>query len=117
MDLIHEDEDGLTEAKLARVEHTDTAVVVTLLEPLTFKPNKLDEERTLDKLTLPRKVLGKHLKAMDQANGDLGKSLALIAALARIPARAAEELDARDIDLVMGVMEPFLPRLPGTGRR
>nr|WP_321266784.1 phage tail assembly protein [Alcaligenes faecalis] len=114
--MEHIDESGFTEEEQARIEHTDTAVVVTLLEPLIFKPSKMDDERTLDKLTLPRKVLGKHLKAMDQASGELGKSLALVAALARIPARAAEELDARDVDLIMGVMEPFLPRLRATGK-
>ncbi len=114
--MEHIDETGPIQDEQDRVEHTDTAVIVTLLDPLTFKPSKMDEERTLDKLTLPRKVLGKHLKAMDQTAGDLGKSLALIAALARIPVRAAEELDARDIDLIMGVMEPFLPRLRATGR-
>lgn len=114
--MEHIDETDLIPDGLDRIEHTDTAIIVTLLEPLIFKPSKLDDERTLDKLTLPRKVLGKHLKVMDQASGDLGKSLALIASLARIPARAAEELDARDIDLVMGAMEPFLPKLRATGR-
>lgn len=115
--MEHIDENGFAEEDQTRIEHTDTAVIVTLLEPLTFKPSRMDDERTLDKLTLPRKVLGKHLKAMDQQAGDLGKSLALIAALARIPVRAAEELDARDIDLVMGAMEPFLPTLRAIGRR
>ncbi len=114
MDRI--DETEFVGDEQGRVEHTDTAVIVTLLEPMTFKPSKLDEERTLEKLTLPRKVLGKHLKVMDQASGELGKTLALIAALARIPVRAAEELDARDIDLIMGVMEPFLPKLRGIGQ-
>lgn len=117
MEGVHENEDSGIANDMDRVEHTDTAIVVTLLEPLTFKPSKLDDERTLDKLTLPRKVLGKHLKAMDQATGELGKGLALIAALARIPVRATDDLDARDVDLIMGVMEPFLPKLRATGRR
>lgn len=110
------DENGFTEAELARIEHTDTAIVVTLTEPITFKPSKMDDERTLDRLTLPRTVKGKHLKAMDQAQGEMGKTLALIAALARVPARAADDLNSADIDLVMRVVEPFLPKPRATGR-
>lgn len=105
------------ENEMDRVEYTDTSVVVTLLEPLTFRPGKLDPERTIESLTLPRKVLGRHMKAMDQGQGEIAKTFALIAALARIPVRAVEDMDARDIDLVTEVMEPFLPGSQAIGRR
>lgn len=113
----HAEEAGLTEEDLARVEHTADAVIITLVEPLTFTASKLDGERTLEALTLPRSVKGKHLMAMDKAEGEMGKTLALVAALARIPMHAARELDGRDFDLVMHAILPFLPKLRGTGRR
>lgn len=112
-----DDDVGLSDEEVARVTYTDEAVVVTLQEPLTFKPGKLDDERTLEALTLPKKVKGKHLQAMDKASGEMGKTLALIGSLARIPVTAAAEMDARDVDLVMRAMFPFLPKPQVTGRR
>ncbi|CAP44771.1 hypothetical protein [Bordetella petrii] len=111
-----DDAAGLTEEEAARVEYTDDAVAVTLLEPLTFKASKLDDERTIERLVLPKKIKGKHLQAMDKAAGEMGKTLALLATLARIPVAAAGELDARDIDVAMKAVTPFLPKLPATGR-
>lgn len=110
-------DDELTEDDLARIEHTDDAVIVTLVAPITFKPSKLDGERTLEVLTLPRSVKGKHLMAMDKAAGEMGKTLALLAALARIPMHAAQELDGRDVNVAMQAITPFLPRPRRTGKR
>ncbi|MEX2334729.1 MAG: phage tail assembly protein [Pseudohongiella sp.] len=100
-----------------RVEHTPDAVIITLLEPLTFKRSKMDDEETLEALTLPRQVKGKHLKAMDQADGEIGKSMALLAKLARVPVHVLDELDSRDFELAMEAMEPFLPERRKTGTR
>ena len=116
-DDILNDDVGLSDDEVKRVTYTDDAVVVTLQEPLTFKPGKLDDERTLEALTMPKKVKGKHLQAMDKASGEMGKTLALIGSLARIPATAAGELDARDVELIMRAMFPFLPKPQVTGRR
>jgi hypothetical protein len=114
-DALRPGDDAAADEDMARVEYTDDAVIVTLLDPLTFKRSKLDEEKTLEALTLPRKIKGKHLKAMDKAPGEMGKTLALIASLANIPASAADDLDGRDVDLILQAMTPFLPKLRGTG--
>lgn len=106
----------LTPEEAARVRYTDDGVIVTLLEPLTFKPGKLDDERTITELAMPNKIKGKHLQAMDKASGEMGKTLALLATLARIPVAAAGELDSRDIDVAMKAVTPFLPKLQATGR-
>jgi hypothetical protein len=92
-----------------RIEHTAESVIVKLHEPITFVVSNAEGERTVETLTFPRQVKGKHLLATDQAEGEMGKSLALLAKLARIPRRAAHELDGRDIDLCMEAIEPFLP--------
>lgn len=112
----HAEQSGLSDEDLARIEHTDEAVIIHLVEPLIFTVSKLDGDKTLDKLTLPRRVKGKNLMAMDKAEGEMGKTLALIASLARIPMRAAHDLDGRDVDLVLYAILPFLPKLRGTGK-
>lgn len=111
------DDIELTEEERARLDDTGEALVVTLVEELTYRHNKLEGERTLEALTLPKRVKGKHLKKMDQASGEIGKGLALVAALAGVPAHAMDELDARDMDLCLVAIEPFLPKRRKTGRR
>lgn len=107
----------LSDEERARIDDQGDALVVTLLEPLTFKPSKLDDERTVEALTLPKRVKGKHLKKMDQVTGEVSQGLALLAALAGVPAHAMDELDARDMDLCLVAVEPFLPKRRKTGRR
>lgn len=107
----------LTDEERARIEDQGDALVVKLAEPITFKASKLDGERTVETLTLPKRVKGKHLKKMDQASGEIAKGLALVAALAGLPAHAMDELDARDMDLCLLAVEPFLPKRRATGRR
>lgn len=111
------DDIDLTDEELARIEDTGDGIRVTLSEPLTFTASKLDGERTLEALTLPKKVKGKHLKAMDKAEGEMGKSIALLAKLGGIPPHACDEMDGRDIVLCLEAVRPFLPRPPRTGRR
>lgn len=111
------DDIELTEEERARLDDTGEALVVTLVEPLTYRHGKLEGERTLEALTLAKRVKGKHLKKMDQASGEIGKGLALVAALAGVPAHAMDELDARDMDLCLVAVEPFLPKRRKTGRR
>lgn len=107
----------LADEERARIEDQGDALVVKLAEPITFKASKLDGERTVEALTLPKRIKGKHLKKMDQASGEIAKGLALVAALAGLPAHAMDELDARDMDLCLLAVEPFLPKRRATGRR
>lgn len=118
-DTLEDFGDGmeLTDEERARIEDQGDALVVTLAEPITFKASKLDGERTVEALTLPKRIKGKHLKKMDQASGEIAKGLALVAALAGLPTHAMDELDARDMDLCLLAVEPFLPKRRATGRR
>lgn len=106
----------LTEEQQARVQDQGDVIEITLAEPIKYFHSKLDGERTLTSLQLVKRVKGKHLKAMDQAgSGEIAQSLALVAAIAGVPARAIDELDLVDFELVMQVIEPFLPKRPATG--
>jgi len=100
-----------------RIEQTADSVVIHLDDALTFKASKLDDERTVAALTLPRRVKGKHLRAMDKVEGEISKSMALLAKMAGVPLAALDELDGRDFELCMTAIEPFLPKRQATGPR
>lgn len=106
----------LDDDERSRVEDLGDAIKVTLLEPLTFLQSKLDGQRTVEALRLPKKVKGKHLKKLDTVTGEVSASLALMAALAEVPTHALDELDARDLELMSTLMDPFLPKSRRTGR-
>lgn len=106
----------LDDDERSRVEDLGDAIQVTLLEPLTFVQSKLDGQRTVESLRLPKKVKGKHLKKLDTVTGEVSASLALMAGLANVPTHALDELDARDLELMSTVMDPFLPKSRRTGR-
>jgi len=118
-DTLHDQIGGieLTDDERARIDDQGDTLVIALEEPLTYTRSKLDDPVTIESLRLPKKIKGKHLKKMDQASGEIGKGLALVAAVAGVPAHAMDELDARDMDLCLVAIEPFLPRRRGTGRR
>ncbi|WP_325950178.1 phage tail assembly protein [Pseudomonas putida] len=105
----------LDDDERSRIEDLGDAIQVALLEPLTFQQSKLDGQRTVEELRLPKKVKGKHLKKLDSVKGEVTQSLALMAALAGVPAHALDELDARDLELMTTVMGPFLPKSRKTG--
>ncbi|MDI5994407.1 phage tail assembly protein [Pseudomonas sp. MDMC216] len=105
----------LTDEERARIQDLGDALQVTLVEPITYKHSKLDGERTLTELRLVKKVKGKHMKAMDKADGEISQALAMVAALSGVPAHAMDELDARDLDLVQELIGPFLPKSRATG--
>lgn len=108
---------NLTDDERDRVRDDGDAVVVTLTEPLCYRKSQLDDGDTeVSELRLTKRVKGKHLKKMDSATGEVGKSLALAAAVSGVPTHAIDELSATDFDLVMTVVEPFLPKRRGTGR-
>jgi hypothetical protein len=119
LDALRDKIDGidLTEEEQARIADKGDAFVVTLVEPMTYQHSRLDGDRTVETLTLPKKVKGKHLKKMDQAEGDVAKGLALLAAIAGLPMHAMDEIDGRDMDLCLVAVEPFLPRRRKTGPR
>lgn len=105
----------LDDDERSRVEDLGDSIVVKLLEPLKFLQSKIDGERAVEELQLPKRVKGKHLKKLDSVKGEVTQSLALMAALAGVPAHALDELDARDLELMTTVMGPFLPKSRKTG--
>lgn len=66
-------------------------------------------------LTIKDKVQVKHLKAMDEAKGDIGKLAALISALADIPSSSVDQLSAEDFTVISEAMAGFLPQSRPTG--
>ncbi len=109
------DDLDLTDEERTRVQDLGDSVKILLIESFTYKHSKLDGERTLTELVLGKRVKGKHMKAMDQAKGEVSQSLALVAALTGVPSAAMDELDARDLQVVLAVVEPFLPKSRKTG--
>lgn len=106
----------LDEGELSRVKDLGDTIQITLLEPLIFVQSKLDGQRTVEALRLPKQVKGKHLKKLDTVSGEVSASLALMAALADVPTHALDELDARDLELMSTLMDPFLPKSRRIGR-
>lgn len=101
----------LTDAERARVQDLGDSIQITLAKPFTYKHSKLDGERTLSELRLAKAVKGRNLKALDQAgSGEMAQSLALVASLAGVPPHAMDELDLVDVEVVMAVIEPILPK-------
>lgn len=101
----------LTDDERARIQDLGDSVQITLAKPFTYKHSKLDGERQLTELHLSKNVKGKNLKALDQAgSGEIAQSLALVASLAGLPPHAMDELNLIDVEVVMAVIEPFLPK-------
>lgn len=98
-----------------KIIYESDCVIIKLDYPFSFKPSKMDPEKTVGELRLPKTIKGKHVKKMDQAPGDMGKSMALLAALAGMPPAAIDEMDARDIIGALEVVKPFLPASLQTG--
>jgi len=76
-------------------------------------------DKLVDSIEFPDRVKLKHLKAMDSANGDIGKIAALIGVLADLPAYAVDQIDAEDLDAISNneVFAGFLDRAPATGSK
>ncbi|RMG58794.1 MAG: phage tail assembly protein [Gammaproteobacteria bacterium] len=68
----------------------------------------------IDTLELPRPRV-KHLKALDEAEGDVDKSVRLISALAAIPPSAVEEMDGEDFAAVSEAVAGFFGGVLPTG--
>lgn len=101
----------LTDDERARIQDLGDTLQITLAKPFSYKHSKLDGDRQLTELRLAKQVKGKNLKALDQAgSGEIAQSLALVASLAGVPPHAMDELDLIDVEVVMAVIEPFLPK-------
>lgn len=92
-------------------------IVVKLQHPVTYQADKFEGggERTLEELRLPPRIKAKHLRAMDQAKGEVGKVLALVCAMTGLPQAAVDELDSADVEAVTKALEGPLSGSPGTG--
>jgi hypothetical protein len=64
---------------------------------------------TVAELEMPDKITVKHLKAADDAKGEVGKAAALIGALANIPPSSVDQISARDFIRIQGEIGDFLP--------
>jgi hypothetical protein len=62
-----------------------------------------------------RRPTARDLRAMDKAQGEVGKSIALLATLARVPPSTIELLDAADYLAAAEVLADVLGKPPGTG--
>jgi hypothetical protein len=69
---------------------------------------------TVTELELPDKVTVRHLKAMDEAQGEIGKVAALIGALAKIPPSSVDQIAAADFGRLSEALSGFLPASPAT---
>lgn len=89
------------------------SVVYELKHPIEVKAKDGDEVvEKITSLTLKRPK-GKHLKAMDKAQGENAKVLALIAACSGQPPSVTDELDAEDFAGLAEIVESFFGgRLP-----
>lgn len=114
--LIFDEDIDLTPEELERIDDKGDSLQVTLCEPLTYTVNRVEGDRTVEAVNMPKKVKGKHLKAMDNAEGEMSKCYNLLAKLTGIPVHAIEEMDGRDIALCMEAMRPFLPKSRKTGK-
>lgn len=87
-----------------------------LKEPIDIRNKDGELVETITELKL-RKPKGKILKALDRAEGEVGKTLALIAAMAGLPPSTMDELGPQDfVDLGEVIEKDFFGgRLP-TGR-
>ncbi len=85
----------------------DAPITITLTHPIEIKNGEGEIIETIRQLTLPR-AQAKHLRAMDKATGDVGKSLALIAALAGVPPSHLDGLDGEDFMVLSGALADFL---------
>jgi hypothetical protein len=77
------------------------------------KPITLGSE-TVEVLKFPDKVLVKHLRAMDLAQGEVGKIAYLIASLAQVTPAYIDLMEAEDFTAISGLLSDFLPKPPPT---
>jgi hypothetical protein len=85
-------------------------VKVALSRPIKVGDDELSE-------LLLREPTAGDLEATDGADGDVAKSILLIAKLADVPPSSIRSLRAKDLQTVSEAIAPFLPQPPQTGRK
>lgn len=71
-------------------------IVYALKHPIDIRNKEGEAIETITSLTLVRPK-GRQLKAMDRAEGEVGKTIALVCAIAGLPPSAGDLLDGEDI--------------------
>lgn len=86
-------------------------ITITLKFPVNHN------DKLVDKIEFPDRIKLKHLKAMDDAKGEVGKVAALIGTLADLPAYVVDQIDAEDLEAISSneMFAGFLERSPATG--
>jgi hypothetical protein len=88
----------------------------TLLEPVTirFKGPAGEREETITEVQL-RRPKGKDIRAMDRAEGDIGKTMALLARVSGLEPSVLDEMDGADVVALLELVAGFLPNGQPTG--
>jgi len=81
---------------------------------ITFVPTEPIEYsgKTYSEFTFKRPKVG-HLAAMDAARGDMGKTLAFLAAIGNVPIPVIEELDVEDLGRLAEAIRPLTGQIFG----
>lgn len=82
-----------------------------LIEPLvtTLRGPQGETTEQIVELTITPLQKAKQLRALDRAEGEVGKGIALIAECCGIPVAQAEELSIADFTALMEIVGDFLP--------
>lgn len=83
--------------------------LIPLKHPITVNGEPVDS------IEIPERLKLKHLRAMDQESGEIGKIGALIGAMASLPRSAVDEIDAEDFGAIADNLNGFLSQLPSIG--
>jgi hypothetical protein len=70
----------------------------------------------VSELTLPERLKLKHMRAMDNASGDIGKISALIGSLTELPNSAIDQIDVEDFNAIAEVAGGFLSQSQAIGK-
>jgi hypothetical protein len=84
---------------------------ITLKYPIIFNDEQVTE------INLPERLKLKHLKAMDNATGEIGRIAALIGSMAELPLSAVDQIDVEDFNIIAEVAGGFLGQPPATGSK
>lgn len=91
------------------------SVTYTLKHPVELRNAESGEVAEVIKtLTLVR-PRGKHMKAMDGAKGEMGKTLALLSAISAQPPSTMDLLDGEDLTKLGEIVQDFFGVPPPTG--
>ena len=85
--------------------------LIKLQYPIIFNDEQVTE------INLPERMKLKHLKAMDNAVGEVGKIAALIGAMAELPLSVVDQIDVDDFNAIAEVAGNFLAQSPAIGRK